>query len=312
MCLICRQSFITLKLYNLKRHHEQKHDVIAKLNDSARNTKLQLLKSNLQAQQNVFQKAASEDKAIANASLRISQIIAKKMKPFSDGEFVKDCLLAAVEELAPTKVKDFRKISLSRQTVTRKIDLISNQISNTLKTASNSFTYFTLAFDETTDILDTSQLSIFVRGVNDEMKVNEDFLDVIGLKERTTGSKVKDAVVKCAEDHGLDLKNLIGIATDGAPSMVGRNAGALTLILSYIDSLKEGSSATDEMFICHCFLHLENLCAQVLDMSHVMKVVVTAVNMIKHNALKHRQFQQYLIELESEYGDLLYYAKVPW
>ena len=102
-----------------------------------------------------------------------------------DGEFVKDCLLAAVEELAPTKVKDFRKISRSRQTVTRRIDLISNQISNTLKTASNSFTYFTLAFDETTDILDTSQLSIFVRGVNDEIKINEDFLDVIVLKERT-------------------------------------------------------------------------------------------------------------------------------
>ena len=182
----------------------------------------------------------------------------------------------------------------------------------TLKTASNSFTYFALAFDETTDILDTSQLSIFVRGVNDEMKVTEDFLDVIGLKERTTGSTVKDAVVKCAEDHGLGLKNLIGIATDGAPSMVGRNAGAVALILSHIDSLKGGSSATDEMFICHCFLHLENLCVQVLDMSHVMKVVVTTVNVIKRNALKHRQFQQYLIELESEYGDLLYYAKVCW
>ena len=311
MCLICRQSFNTLKSYNLKRHHEQKHDVIAKLDDSARNTKLQLLKSNLQAQQNVFQKPASEDKAIVNVSLRICQIIAKKMKPFSDGEFVKDCLLAAVEELAPTKVKDFRKISLSRQTVTRRIDLISNQISKTLKTASNSFTYFTLAFDEMTDILDTSQLSIFVRRVNDEMKASEDFLDVIGLKEGTTGSNVKDAVVKCAEDHGLDLKNLIGIATDGAPSMVGRNAGAVTLILSHIDSLKEGSSATDEMFICHCFLHLENLCARVLDMSHVMKVVTT-VNVIKHNALQHLQFQQYLIELEFEYGDLLYHAKVCW
>ena len=78
VCLICLQSFNTLKSYNLKRHHEQKHDVIAKLNDSARNTKLQLLKSNLQTQQNVFQKAASEDMAIVNASLLISQIIAKK------------------------------------------------------------------------------------------------------------------------------------------------------------------------------------------------------------------------------------------
>ena len=119
-------------------------------------------------------------------------------------------------------------------------------------------------------------------------------------------------MVKCAKNHGLDLKNLVGIATDGAPSMVRRKAGAVTLILSDIDSLKEGSNAADEMFICHCFLHLENLSAQVLDMSHVMKVVVTTINVIKHNALKHRQFQQYLVELESEYGDLLYYTKIRW
>ena len=125
-----------------------------------------------------FKKATFEDEAIVSASLRISQIIAKKMKPFSDVfifEAINDFLLAAVEELAPAKVKDIRKINLSRQTVTRRIDLVSNQISNTLKTSSNSFTYFTLAFDKTTNILDTSQLSIFVGGVNDEMKVTEDF-----------------------------------------------------------------------------------------------------------------------------------------
>ena len=66
------------------------------------------------------------------------------------------------------------------------------------------------------------------------------------------------------------------------------------------------------MFICHCFLHVENLCAQVLDMSHVMKVVVETVSAVKNNFLKHRQFQQYLQELESDYGDLLYYTKIRW
>ena len=50
------------------------------------------------------EKAASEDKAIVNASLQISHIIAKKIKPFSEGEFVKDCLPAVVE-LIPAKVK---------------------------------------------------------------------------------------------------------------------------------------------------------------------------------------------------------------
>ena len=66
------------------------------------------------------------------------------------------------------------------------------------------------------------------------------------------------------------------------------------------------------MFLCHCFLHLENLCAQVLNMSHVMTIVVKAVNSIKNNSLKHRQFQEYLNELESEYSDVLFYAKIRW
>ena len=60
------------------------------------------------------------------------------------------------------------------------------------------------------------------------------------------------------------------------------------------------------------FLHLENLCTQVLDISYVMTVVVKTVNAIKHNSLKHRQFQQYLQELEFEYNDVLYFSKIRW
>ena len=92
--------------------------------------------------------------------------------------------------------------------------------------------------------------------------------------------------------------------------MIGKNIGAVTLLLRYSEDLKNCSSAEDGMFICHCFLHLENLCAQVLDMSHVMKVVVKTLNAIKNNFLKHRQFQQYLKELESDYRDVLYYTKI--
>ena len=47
-------------------------------------------------------------------------------------------------------------------------------------------------------------------------------------------------------------------------------------------------------------------------MSNIIKVVVTTVNVTKYNALKHRQFQQYLMELDYEYGNLLYHAKVHW
>ena len=79
-----------------------------------------------------------------------------------------------------------------------------------------------MALDETTDIKDTAQLAIFIRGVDSKMDVTEELLDLVSMKDATTGIDIKEAVINCAEVHQIDLKNLIGITTDGAPSMVGK------------------------------------------------------------------------------------------
>ena len=144
------------------------------------------------------------------------------------------------------------------------------------------------------------------------MNVTEEFLDLVSLKDITSGNDIKDAVIKCVQqDHQLDLKNLIGIVTDGAPSMIGKNIGAVTLICKHIDDMRQGSNCFD-LFICHRFLHLENLCAQTLDMFHVMSIIITTINTIKYNSLKHHQFQKYLRKLESKYSNLIFYAKIRW
>ena len=70
-----------------------------------------------------------------------------------------------------------------------------------------------------------------------------------------------------------------------------------------MSTLRKGDAHTPS------FLHLKNLCAQVLNISHVMTVVVKTVNAIKHNTQKHRLFQQYLQELVSEYGDVLCFQR---
>ncbi|GFS78743.1 general transcription factor II-I repeat domain-containing protein 2A [Trichonephila clavipes] len=143
------------------------------------------------------------------------------------------------------------------------------------------------------------------------MNINEELLELVSLKGAATGRDIKDAVINCAQSLQIDLKTLVGIATDGAPSMVGKNIGAVSLIFLHTKAL--GNSSNDfETLICHCFLHLENLCAQVLNMSHVMKAVVKVINLIKNNPLKHRQFQENFRELESEYGAIIYYSKIRW
>ncbi len=43
-----------------------------------------------------------------------------------------------------------------------------------------------------------------------------------------------------------------------------------------------------------------------------MNVVVSCINFIRANGLKHRQFQAFLAELESALGDVLYRTEVRW
>ena len=47
---------------------------------------------------------------IVHASFRVSHLIANEGKCFGDGEFVKQCIAAVVEELMPKKEKVFEEI----------------------------------------------------------------------------------------------------------------------------------------------------------------------------------------------------------
>lgn len=43
-----------------------------------------------------------------------------------------------------------------------------------------------------------------------------------------------------------------------------------------------------------------------------MSVVIFSINFIRKNGLGHRQFQYFLAEIESEYGNVIYFTEVRW
>ncbi|VVC33329.1 Hypothetical protein CINCED_3A007578 [Cinara cedri] len=61
----------------------------------------------------------------------------------------------------------------------------------------------------------------------------------------------------------------------------------------------------------HCIFHKHALCAKITSWDSIMKDVVLIVNFIRSNGLNHRQFQNFLVEVNAEYGNVLYSA-VRW
>lgn len=62
----------------------------------------------------------------------------------------------------------------------------------------------------------------------------------------------------------------------------------------------------------HCIIHQRALCGKALDLADVMQIVSRTVNYMRSHALKHRQFKNFLADVESEYPDLPYHCKVRW
>uniref|UniRef100_H2Y679 HAT C-terminal dimerisation domain-containing protein n=1 Tax=Ciona savignyi TaxID=51511 RepID=H2Y679_CIOSA len=96
---------------------------------------------------------------------------------------------------------------------------------------------------------------------------------------------------------------LIQLPTDGAPALIGKNNGFIALFKQSVDH---------EILTYHCLIHQEQLCAQKLNMKHLMTDIVEVVNFIRSRGLNHRQCKAYLEEVGSEYEDVVYFSKVRW
>ena len=115
MCLICKTVVPVMKEYNVKRHYQQHHATFNSCTGELRKAKISALKSSLYETGIQFQRYFQNPSDIVKASFNISNLLAKKLKPFSEGEFIKECIIVAVQQICPKKVKQFSDIGLSRR-----------------------------------------------------------------------------------------------------------------------------------------------------------------------------------------------------
>ena len=139
--------------------------------------------------------------------------LAKCNKPFLDGKFIKQCMVESARVMSPDVKSKFESISLSRRTVVHGIDSI--QFTEQLMIASKDFVYFSLALDESTDEEDTTQLLIFVHGINRNFVNTEELFGLASMKNTPTSNTCLNTLCIVWKNN-LSWNKIAGITTDGA------------------------------------------------------------------------------------------------
>ena len=222
-CLICDEIVKTLKQDNAKQHFRRhaSHSY-ANLQGESRKLCVENLKKKVRQQTSVMSAFVKTTNNRTEASYMVAYRLGVAGKPYSDGELVKACIVDAVRCIHPGKEGEYSSIPLSRDTVQRRQYNIAEQLKHSLQAKVNSEdSLFSLAIDESTDITDSAQLLIFVRSLSPTFELCEDLLSMETLATRTRGEDIFLAVKRACIQFGVDLKNLRGICTDGAPAMVG-------------------------------------------------------------------------------------------
>lgn len=100
-CLICQEKLAHNRKSNLERHFTTKHMSFSTKYPvgDARKKAVEELQKHQEKSSSVFNNWMQSSSNVNIASFVVSQEIAKRGKPYTDGEYIKNCFINASEEL---------------------------------------------------------------------------------------------------------------------------------------------------------------------------------------------------------------------
>ncbi|GBN43037.1 General transcription factor II-I repeat domain-containing protein 2 [Araneus ventricosus] len=225
VCLICNEAVAVFKEYNISRHFtsEHKNSNYEAMSEYERKQNVESLCKKLSGRQNVFKKVNTIQEAATHASYIVAYNIAKNNKVLSDGEFVKQCMFQVCDVLCPDKKHNFSD-----------------------------------SMDESTDINDTAELVLFIKGVDENFEITEELACMRSLKGTTKGCDIFREFQEGFLTLKVPITNICNITTNGAPNMSGKKSGFLGLF-------NQNYPENNVVFL-HCVIPQDALCKSALNM----------------------------------------------
>ena len=260
-----------LKPCKLRRHLETKHgQYSSKLQEFFEN-KLREYLSRRKAIESTCVTGSENAKAV-EVSYRVAKLIAKTGKPHTIGE---DLILPAAKEMVGVMIgekaaKQLNLISLSDNTVKRRIDDMAEDVLKQLVSRIRASRFYALQIDESTDISSLANLLAFVRYEHDG-EIHEDVLFCKHLPSHTTAETIFETLNGFMVSNEIDWTKCEGLSTDGARAMVGRLTGVV----------KRVKDVAPLVTAVHCSIHREALATKTMPAE--LKAVFEAVRTVHFN-----------------------------
>lgn len=304
LCVVCGEvlSNGSMKPSLLTRHLATKHPEY-KGKDAAFFQRLK--RQSASYVKTYFETTKSDSAKATKASYYVSYHIARRGKNHTIGEnLISPCMKDAVRcMLGEESAKKMSLIPLSNNTVSRRIQDMSDDVEATVISHVKQSDFYAIQADESTDVAQYSVLLVIVRFLKD-FDFEEHLLLCHPLTGRTTGKDVFEAIDVYFVKKGIQWLKCVGLTTDGGKAMEGCYAGLRARVAEVAPRVKW----------THCCIHRQSLASKPLppDLRKVLDEAVKIVNFIKAKPTNSRLFKLLCEGMDSPHTTLLLHTEVRW